>query len=78
MEYEERLRQREEQLELAVYFAKEFISELGKARALEIIEKAWAKYQIDNWDKRFEGIHPEARLEALGEWYTRQAENRPE
>ena len=43
MKYEERLKQRKEQLELAIYFTKEFISELGKERALETIEKAWTK-----------------------------------
>ena len=78
MKYEERLKQRKEQLELAIYFAKEFISELGTERALETIEKAWTKYQIDNWNKRLGGIRPEAKLEALGEWFKQEAANRPE
>ena len=77
-EYEERLEKREAELELAIYFAKEFMKEFGKEKALKIMEKAWANYQIDNWNKRFEGIPAEQRFKALGEWFEQQAAIRPE
>ena len=76
--HEERLKQSEAELKLAIYFAKEFMKELGKEKALEIMEKAWANYQIDNWNKRLEGVPPEQRFKALGEWFKQQAANRPE
>jgi len=77
--YEERLKQEEAKLKLAIYFAKEFIAELGKEKALKIIEKAWAKYGNDMWNSRLEGVPQEGRFKALGEWFIKaQGENRPE
>ncbi|MFC1914258.1 L-2-amino-thiazoline-4-carboxylic acid hydrolase [Chloroflexota bacterium] len=78
VEYEERLKQREKELELAIYFAKELINELGKRRALEIIEKAWTKYGINNMKQRLKGAASEDRLKKLGEWFKEQATNRQE
>jgi hypothetical protein len=76
--YEERVKQEETKLTLAIYFAKEFMGELGKEKALKIIEKAWAKYGADNLKSRLEGVPPEQRLKALGEWFKAQTQNRPE
>jgi len=77
-EYEERVKQEEAKVKLAIYFAKEFMEELGKEKALEIIEKAWAKYGADNMKSRLEGVPAEERLKALGEWFKAQAAIRPE
>ena len=77
-EYEEFVKQREKELEMAIYFAKEFMEEIGKERALKIIEKAWIKFGIDRINKRLEGVPPEERLKAHGEWYKSQAATRPE
>ncbi|MFC1929743.1 L-2-amino-thiazoline-4-carboxylic acid hydrolase [Chloroflexota bacterium] len=78
VEYEERLKQREAELELAIYFAKEFINEFGRQRALEIIEKAWTKYGINRMKQRLRGAPSEDRLKKLGEWFKEQATNRQE
>ena len=78
VEYEERLKQREAELEMAIYFAKELINELGRRRALEIIEKAWTKYGINNMEQRLKGVPLEDRLKKLGEWYKKLAANRQE
>ena len=77
-EYEERVKQEEAKLKLAIYFAKEFMQELGKERALEIIEKAWVKYGADNWNSRLKSVPSEERLKAMGDWFKAQAPNRPE
>lgn len=77
-QYEERLKQEEAKLKLAIYFAKEFMEELGKERALKRIEKAWAKYGADIMNSRLEGIPSEDRLKALGEWFKVQVATRPE
>jgi predicted ArsR family transcriptional regulator len=76
--YEERLKQREKELGLAIYFAKEFINELGRDKALKVIEKAWTKYGIDYMNQRLKGTPPEDRLKALGNWYRQQAVAREE
>ncbi len=76
--FEERLKQEEAKLRLALYFAEAITEELGKEKALEIILKGWAKYGAGNIKSRLEGVPPEDRLEALGEWFKKQAEIRPE
>jgi len=77
-EYEERLQLAKEQLRLAIYFAREFMEALGRDKALEIIEKAWVKYGVDNWKNRLEGVPPEDILTAMGEWFQALAKVRPE
>ncbi len=76
--FEERLAQEESKLVLATYFAEAMTEELGKERAQEIILKGWAKYGADRIKSRLEGVRTEDRLEALGEWFQKQAETRPE
>ncbi len=76
--FEERLEQEESKLILATYFAEAMTEELGKERALKIILKGWAKYGADRIKSRLEGVPTEDRLEALGEWFKKQAETRPE
>ena len=78
VEYKERVKQREAELELAIYFAKEFIEALGKERALEIIEKAWAEYGTESMNRRLQGVPSEERLKALGEWFKEQGATRPD
>jgi len=77
-DYEERLKLVREQLRLAIYFAREFIAELGKEKALEIIEKAWVKYGADNWKGRLASVPPGDILKAMGDWFKAQARVRPE
>ena len=77
-EYEERVKQREAELELAIDLAKVLIEELGQEKALEIMEKAWIKYGTDSMHRRLEGIHSEDRLKALGEWFKEQGATRPD
>ena len=77
-DYEELLKREKHNLKLAVYFAKQFIEELGKERALEIIEKAWAQYGTDNWKTKLEGVPQEEALKVMGEWFKAQAEIRSE
>jgi predicted ArsR family transcriptional regulator len=73
-----RVRQRQTEIELAVYFYKEFVKEVGKERALDVIERAWVAYGSDSMRKRLEGVPEERRLEALGEGYRAQLASRPE
>ena len=77
-DYEELLKRERNNLRLAVYFARQLIEELGQERALEIIEKAWARYGIDNWKTRLEGVPPEEALRVMAEWFKAQAEVRSE
>jgi len=77
-DYEERLKLAREQLRLAIYFAKEFMDELGKEKALEIIERAWIKYGADNWKGRLAGVPPEDILKVMGEWFKAQEKVRSE
>ncbi len=78
MDYAERVKQRQAEIELALYFAREFIQEVGAERAMDVIERAWTKYGEDSMNKRLEGVPPERRMEALGEWYRAQTASRPE
>jgi hypothetical protein len=76
--YEELLQRERNNLRLALCFAKQFIAELGQERALDIMEKAWARYGTDNWKSRLEGVPPEEVLRAMAEWFKAQAAFRPE
>jgi len=77
-EYEERLKLERERLRLAVYFAREFMAALGKEKALDIMEKAWVKYGVDNWKNRLGDVPPQDTFKAMGEWFQAQAKVRPE
>ena len=80
-EYEKRLQQREAELEVALCFAKSLIEELGKEKALGIIQKGWVKVGVNNQNARFVGVPldpPEGRLKALGEFFKSQTAGRPE
>ncbi len=77
-DYEERVRQEEARLRLALDFAEAMTEELGEEKAQEIIRKGWAKFGADNIRSRLEGVPAEDRLAALGEWFQKQAEVRPE
>jgi hypothetical protein len=76
-DYEQVVKERERELELAIYFAKGFIEELGREKALQIIEKAWEKYWIDNINRRLEDVPPEGRLQTWGDYLKVQSEERP-
>lgn len=77
-EYEEKLKLERERLKVAVYFAKEFMAALGREKALDIIEQAWAKYGADNWKGRLKGVPHKDTLKAMGEWFKAQEKVRPE
>ena len=76
MSINDKVKQRESELELAIYFAREMISELGKEKALEIIGKAWAQYGADSLNRRLEGVAQDERLGALGEFFKKQLADR--
>jgi hypothetical protein len=75
---EERTKLVKEQLRLAIYFAREFIDELDKEKAPEIIERVWIKYGADNWKDRLAGIPPEDIIKTMREWFKAQVKIRSE
>ena len=75
--WEERLDQKRKEAELAVYFARQFIEELGKEKALEILGHAFEKYLEDVLSKRVEGVPLEKRMEKWGEQARQNAEEMP-
>lgn len=77
-DYEERTKMAREQLRLAIYFAKEFMDELGKEKALEVLERAWIKYGADNWKPRLAGVPQEEIISKMGEWFKEQEKVRSE
>jgi hypothetical protein len=80
-DYEERLKQREAELEVAPCFARAMIEDLGNEKALEIIKKGWVKVGINSMKNRLAGVPldpPEDRLAAFGEFFKKAAESRPE
>ena len=50
-------------IQLAIYFAKEMIEELGKDKALEIIGKAYQKYSNDTFPEPYLDIPMEKRFQ---------------
>jgi hypothetical protein len=77
-DYKELLKLERNNLRLALYLSIQLIEEVGKERALEIIEKAWAQYGINNWKTRLEGIPPDEVLRTMALWFKAQAEFRSE
>ena len=75
--YDERLEQEEAWLQLVSYFSKAIMEELGKEKALEIIFKAWSNFVTDRMNWRLQGVPPEERLKALGDYFKEQAAVRP-
>ena len=61
-------------IQLAVYFAKEMIEELGKERALEIIGKAYQKFSNDTFPEPYLDIPMEKRFEKFREDLKAKAE----
>ena len=49
-------------IQLAVYFAKEMIEELGKEKALEIIGRAYQKFSNDTFSEPYMDIPMEKRF----------------
>ena len=81
MAQDERLKQREAELEVALCFAKALIEELGKEKALDLIKKGWVKVGTNNQNRRFAGVPldpPEGRMKALAEVFKNAAASRPE
>jgi hypothetical protein len=74
-EWEEFLDQRRQGIEMAAYFAKQLIEELGKEKALEILSRAFEKYTESNIKKALEGVPLEKRFEEWGERMERNAQN---
>lgn len=65
-------------IQLAVYFAKEMIEELGREKALDIIGKAYQKYSNDTFpepyldiplEKRFQKFKDDLKADAESETY---------
>jgi predicted ArsR family transcriptional regulator len=61
-------------IQLAVYFAKEMIEELGKERALEIIGKAYQKFSNDTFPEPYLDIPMEKRFQKFREDLKAKAE----
>jgi len=66
--YAEQVKQREHELDLAIYFAKAFMEEVGKERALEILKKGWSESWLSGLNKALGGVTPEERFTAFGKW----------
>jgi predicted ArsR family transcriptional regulator len=64
-------------IQLAVYFAKEMIEELGKERALEIIGKAYQKFSNDTFPEPYLDIPMEKRFQKFREDLKAKAEQEP-
>jgi hypothetical protein len=54
-----------ERVELAAYFAKEMIEELGQNKALAIIEKAYHKYSTNRFAGPYQSLPPDERFAAF-------------
>ncbi len=61
-------------IQLAVYFAKEMIEELGRERALEIIGKAYQKFSNDTFPEPYLDIPMEKRFQKFREDLKAKAE----
>ena len=66
--YEEQVKQREGELDLAIYFAKAIMEDVGKERALEILKKGWAESWLSGVNKALSGVPAEERFTAFGKW----------
>lgn len=62
-------------IQLAVYFAKEMIEELGRDKALEIIGKAYQKYSNDTFSEPYLDIPLEKRFQIFKEDLKAKAES---
>jgi predicted ArsR family transcriptional regulator len=61
-------------IQLAVYFAREMIEDLGKERALEIIGKAYQKFSNDTFPEPYLDIPMEKRFQKFREDLKEKAE----
>jgi hypothetical protein len=75
--YEEQVKQREGELDLAIYFAKALMEEVGKERALEILKKGWAESWLSGLNKALDGVPTAERFSAFGKWLTDRSAGNP-
>ncbi|MBW1673788.1 MAG: L-2-amino-thiazoline-4-carboxylic acid hydrolase [Deltaproteobacteria bacterium] len=66
--YEAQVKQREGELDLAVYFAKALIGEVGKERALEILKKGWSESWLSGLNKAIGEVPTAERFTAFRKW----------
>ena len=60
--YEEQVKQREGEIDLAIYFAKAIMEDVGKERALEILKKGWSESWLSGLTKTLSGVPVEERF----------------
>lgn len=76
-EWEEVLAKRRKEMELAVYFARQLVEEVGKERALEILGRAFERYLTDYLSKALQGVPVEKRFEKWCERLRQSAQEFP-
>ena len=76
-EYDERVKAREAEVNLAIYFAKALMNEIGKERAYDILKKGWSDAWTAGLSKALEGIPTANRFEAFGNWMKERAKTDP-
>lgn len=75
--YEEQVKQREGELDLAIYFAKALMAEVGKERALEILKKGWSESWLSGLNRALGEVPPAERFSAFGKWLTDRSAGNP-
>ena len=75
--YEEQVKKREGELDLALYFAEALMDEIGKAGALEILKKGWSESWLRGLNKALAGVPKEERFTAFGKWIMDRSASNP-
>ena len=75
--YEEQVKKREGEIDLAIYFAKALIEEVGKERALEILKKGWSESWLDGLNRGIGDLPEAERFTAFGKWMMDRSASNP-
>ncbi|MBI4297233.1 MAG: L-2-amino-thiazoline-4-carboxylic acid hydrolase [Chloroflexi bacterium] len=76
---DETFKKAEGEVRLAAYFARAFIKEVGKKKAMKVIGQAYEEYMVDEQGRRYKDVpsNPEARMEALANRFRQAAKDNP-
>ena len=75
--YEEQVKQRERELDLAIYFAEGLMEEVGREKAYDILKKGWSKSWLSAFNKALGEVPLAERFEAFGKWMADRSANNP-
>ena len=75
--YEDKVKQREGEVDLAIYFAKAIMEDVGKERALEILKKGWSESWLNDLNKTISEVPTAERFIAFGKWITDRSADNP-